>query len=201
MGQDKQELIVHVVGVDAQFGVAGVRSISTSDDDGLLFADVKLNDSRVIVKDVDVTQIDLEIGDREFILMEEGTVHDSNGPWLHGVVHRNDLGVGVITMSFVNVFCEMGPDEVVVAVFCVEGDLPMTDCGEPHIEFVLDFPYSLFRGGVDIVEVVVKTDPQLGSVRTIHQDDHLDSEPDSIEALDGSIVLQDDFVGEVGNLT
>jgi hypothetical protein len=52
-------------------------------------------------------------------LVQEGSVHDTNGEWFQRIVDGQDFSVGVGAQVIVNMFSEVGSDQIVIAILCV----------------------------------------------------------------------------------
>ena len=81
----------------------------------------------MIIKKINISKIDLEIHNGEFILMKERSIHNSNGPWFHWVIYGHDFTVGIIIEMIIDVLCEIGSDEIVVTVLSEKSDFTVID--------------------------------------------------------------------------
>lgn len=87
VSQNKQKLIVKVAGVDPHFSITWVSSVPANYYDSLLFRYIEFDYTTKIVQNVDISKINLEVSDRKFVLMQERTIHNSDGPRFHRVVN------------------------------------------------------------------------------------------------------------------
>jgi hypothetical protein len=113
--------------------------------------------------------------------MEERSIHHSNGPGLHWIVHGHDFAIGVVVEVVIDVLCEIGSDEVVVSVLSEESDFTMVDVGERHIHIVFDCSNKSFGGCIDIQEDILKSN-NAAITDAIDKCNSFIPEPNSIEA-------------------
>lgn len=145
MSKDQYALIIHVIRVDSKFSEARVCSVAANNDYSLLSGNVELDDSTMVIQDVDVSKVDLEVHDGQLTLIEEGSIHDTDSPWLHWFIDRHYFSIGVIIVAIIDMLGKVGPDEVVVAIFGVESYLSVEDIAEWHVHVVFYFSQKCLR--------------------------------------------------------
>ena len=125
--------------------ISTAGSVSSLDDNVLTWSEIKADDTSVIIQNVNITQINLEVCDRQSVLVQVRSVHDFDGPWLEGVVDEHDLDVSVQTLLFVDGICEIGSHQVFLSVFNVMKDFSSAHSRvcDPHVVLDLFWNYLL----------------------------------------------------------
>jgi len=117
MSQNKQKLIIKIVAVNTHFCKTCISSISTNYNDSLSFGDIEFNNSTEIIKDIDISKIDLEVSDRKLILMKEWSVHNSYGPRFEWIVYWHDFNISIFIIVFIYMLGKIGSNQIMIIIF------------------------------------------------------------------------------------
>ena len=142
------------------------------------------------IKNVDISKIDLEISDCKWILMQERSIHNSDGPWPHRVIDWNDLNIGISSMNLINILSNVWSDKIVISIFSEQSYFSMMNHGERNIHVIFNFSYCLLWTGIDVVEIVDQIETYTWWIlNTIYHNYIFISDPYCIKAFNMGIIL------------
>ena len=132
IGQSQQNLIVQIVRVHSQLMVPAAGSVPSFNDNVLAWSQIKANHTSMVIQNVNISQVNLKIRDRESILMKVRPVHDLDGPWLVRVVDKHDFNVSVHALFLVDGISKVSSHQVLLPVFNVVENL---SSGHPRVSY------------------------------------------------------------------
>ena len=69
VGKHQEEVVIKVARIYSHFGVSWISTIPSHDQYGLLIGDIELDNSRMEIKNVYISEVDFEISNGKWILM------------------------------------------------------------------------------------------------------------------------------------
>lgn len=90
--------------------------------------------------------------------MEEGSIHNSDGPGFHRIIDWQYFDIGISSMDLINELGDIGSNKIMIAILGIQTNFSVLNLSIWYIHVIFDFSNSGSSWCIDVIEIVLETD-------------------------------------------